>query len=235
MPEISIIIPVYNEPYSKLKNICYVEKYFLSKNIRPEIIIVDDGSTKNIGDLADIAIKNPHFKIINLKENRGKGYVCKIGIERSTKPLILMTDTDLSTPIEEFEKLYEHINEYDIVIGSRYRSPDIVQPWQRKIVSVCAHIVIGLLLLPKIKDTQCGFKLFKRDSINQIIPYQTINRFGFDAEILYIAKLQNQKVKEVPVKWVHGPGSTVYLWKDSTKTFFEILSIKFNSLTGRYK
>ena len=238
--ELSIIIPAYNEE-NRIKNTLIIINDFLKeKKINAEIIVVDDGSidkTKKI--IKKLQQKIPDLKLINLEKNRGKGFAVKKGIEKSKGKFILFTDADNSTPIEELEKLMQKMRESksDIAIGSRYlRGSDvkIKQPIYRRFLGRIGNLLIRLLIIKKIKDTQCGFKLFEHKTAKKIFPFQKIKRFAFDIETLAIAKKLNYKIIEVPVSWFNSPESRIRPIKDALRTFRDLIYIKINLWKGIY-
>jgi dolichyl-phosphate beta-glucosyltransferase len=203
MKSLSIVIPVYNEEKRIEKTLNKILEYIKIKKIKYEIIIVDDFSKDKTIDV----IKKFKEKIIILKNNKnyGKGYSIKKGIENAKNELILFSDADLATPIEELDKMLGFINKFDIIIASRNLKESkivIKQPFYRQLLGKTFPLLVRLLLISDIKDTQCGFKLFKNDIAKNIVKLQTINRFCFDVELLFIAKKLGYKIKEIPVIWI---------------------------------
>jgi len=226
MTQLSLIIPCYNEKKRISQTLSQIIEFLNPKNINYEIITVDDGSGD---DSFQIIQKFSNVKIIKHEKNQGKGAAVKTGIINSTGEFILFTDADNSTPIEELEKFWRKRHDYDILIGSRYLPESnikIKQPWYRNVVTFLGNKMIRLILGLKYKDTQCGFKLFKKNIAKELFNMQTINRWGFDIEILYLAKKKNYQVKEIPVTWINSADSKVKTF-DFFKTFGELLKIKF--------
>jgi len=241
---LSIIIPAYNEEMrlvGSLEDI--VEK--VSGVFSPfEIIIVDDGSGDGTVAVAEDFIRTCKgsgtvCKVLKVPENRGKGHAVKMGMMEASGDITLMTDADLSTPIEELERLVLLMENEgpDIVIGSRGLSGSDVrihQPWYREYGGKFFNLIVrGITWLP-YRDTQCGFKLFRMASCRSIFEKLRINRFAFDVEILFIAKAMGLKVIEDPVIWRHSEGSKVNMLSDSIVTFMELIHIRWNSFLGRY-
>jgi dolichyl-phosphate beta-glucosyltransferase len=232
---ISIIIPAYNEEKridSTIKKILIYSKKRFNKY---EIILVDDAS---IDKTTKIVSKYKKVKILKNKKNKGKGYSIKKGIFNAKYEFILFTDSDLATPIFELEKLIDKINKgYDIVISSRnLKTSKIItkQPIYRQFLGKIFPYLVKLIVISNIKDTQCGFKLFKKDVAVIIAKKQTLNRYCFDVEQLLIAKKMGFKIKEIGVKWIDKKGSKVNIIKDSLQMLIDLFIIKYKSLRGYY-
>lgn len=237
---ISIVIPSYNEENRILSSLNNIQRYMDKHFPDYEIIVVDDGSTDNtIGVVTESMKKNPKLRLIRNKVNKGKGYSVKNGFLNSKGHYLLFSDADLSTPIGEIEKLMDFIdNHYDVAIGSRgLKESDIKihQPIHRETMGKIFNLFVRALTIKEFKDTQCGFKLFKRKAALAICKRQQIERFSFDVEMLYIAKKLGYKIKEVPIQWFNSPNSRVNPIKDSMKMFIDLLKIRFNDLIGKYK
>lgn len=229
-PHLSIIIPAYNEQDRIIPTLKEIFDFISNKNVDAEVIVVDDGST----DATRIRIEQAfptlqNLTVHSLPKNRGKGYAVKTGMQMSKGASILFMDADSSTPITEYSKLEPLLQNHDIVIGSRIKDTnhDTRKPWYRKIITVVGRKVIHYLLIKNIKDTQCGFKLFRREVAMEIAKRQTIDRFGFDVEILIMAQKLNYRIAEVPVLWIHSTGSRFHPFWDTIRTAIEILKIKF--------
>ncbi|MGB9677763.1 MAG: dolichyl-phosphate beta-glucosyltransferase, partial [Candidatus Ratteibacteria bacterium] len=187
--EISVIIPAYNEEKRILKTLKRVYNYFKSKNCNFEIIVVDDGSKDKTFDVVmNFANGRKEIKILKHEKNMGKGAAVKTGVLSATGDLVLFTDADLSTPIEEFEKLKKSIeNGYDIAIGSRgLKESKIVIPqvWYRRIIGRIFPLLVRLIVINDFRDTQCGFKLFKNEVSKKIFKELKTDGFAFDVEVL---------------------------------------------------
>ena len=239
MNKISLIIPVYNEEKRIKLTLGKCISYFKNKKIDYEIIIVDDGSTdKTRLIIKDSLSKNKNIKLTKQRKNKGKGYSVKEGMLLANGDYLLFSDADLSTPIEEIEKFIKVMKKgYDIVIASRNMKDSIIpikQPFFRKLLGQVFPFIVNLLILPGYKDTQCGFKLFKKEVAIKIFSKQKINDFGFDVEILFIAKKYGYKIKEIPVIWSNSLGSKVNPLLDSIRMFLDILKIRLNDIKNTY-
>lgn len=234
---ISIIIPTYNEERRIVKSLSKVFDYLHQNNIDAEIIIVDDGSKDKTVELLEEA-REKNFKIIKNQVNCGKGFSVRRGMLEAKGDPIFFTDADLSTPIEELGPAQEWFDQgYDLVIGSRKLKESkirIKQPIYRTIIGGIFNIMTRFLLIEKIKDTQCGFKGFRKSAVEQIFNRQTLNRFSFDVEIIFIARKFRFRIKEMPVEWINSTESKVSLIKDSFGMFLDLMKIRRNDLLGKY-
>jgi dolichyl-phosphate beta-glucosyltransferase len=232
---LSIVIPAYNEETrigSTLQKLLY---YCRKHDYDYEIIVVNDGSTDKTSEIVRV-INNPNIKLINLERNKGKGYAVKTGVMAAKKDFILMTDADLSTPIEELEK-FQPRSEKTILIGSRgLRKSDIIQhqPKFRELGGKILNKVIQISVLPGIKDSQCGFKLFSRNNAHDIFQKQTIPRFGFDVEVLFVARKSGYTIQEIPIRWENHKATKVRPFRDGITILGDLLRIRLNHIRGLY-
>ncbi len=230
-PEISIVIPAFNESNRILPTLNITHAYFKDKKINFEIIIVDDGSTDNtIGALKNFCIDHDNIIIIEFSKNTGKGAAVRSGVLKSSGKFVLFQDADGATPISEIEKLMPAISDADIAIGSRAldsKDTKVVSVIHRKILGRIFNFIANTFAVPGIADTQCGFKLFKQKAAKDLFSRQTLNGFSFDVEILYLANKLGYIVKEVAVNWVNIPGTKVNVISDGIRMFYEIALIKF--------
>jgi len=228
---ISIVIPAYDESSRILATLALLSDYLSEHFKNHEIIVVNDGSRDDtVGVVLKVQKEKNSLKLISYKINRGKGYAIRKGIGSSKGDVILISDADLSTPIDEVEKLLiEFNNGYDVVIGSRaLEGSNIVvrQPWWREFMGKTFNRFVRLTLLKEFMDTQCGFKLFKGDVARAIFKRATIDRFAYDVEVLYLAGRAGYKIKEVPIRWVNSPHSKVKPVKDSMEMLKDLIRIR---------
>ncbi|MFA6307571.1 MAG: dolichyl-phosphate beta-glucosyltransferase [Patescibacteria group bacterium] len=230
--EISVIIPAYNEEILIESTIIEV-KDFLKNNFNNfEIIIVDDKSTDRT--LAILQSIDNIIVLRNLK-NHGKGYTVAKGVKAACGEIILFMDADNSTKITELKSFLPKIDNYDLVIASRGLENSDIQVSQnlfKSLLGKLGNFFSRLLIDNNIKDTQCGFKLFKKD-IKYLFEKLTIPGFAFDFELIFLARKYKFKVKEMPVTWVNNFNSTVK-WHDYPKTMLNLLNIRLNNLLGKY-
>lgn len=234
---LSVVIPAYNESRRIGKTLNIILDYLEKKDFNYEIIVVDDGSKDNTKQLAE-ALKIPNLRIESYGENRGKGYAINHGVNQAKGKYILFADADNSTPFQEVDRLLEHIEQYDVVIGSRYLKNSnikVKQSFLRIMASRFGNLLIQILILPGIPDTQCGFKMFKQTVAKKIFYRQTIWRWGFDMEILRIAKEQKMTIKQVSVDWYNDEASRIQSRKVFLKTLNELFRIRWNSFVGLYR
>jgi len=239
IPFLSIIIPAYNEEKRMGATLFSVADYLKQKGYSGEILVVDDGSRDGTVNLAkDIQKQITQLKVIENKENHGKGYVVRQGMLEAKGKYLIFMDADNATRIEEFDKALPYLQEgIEVVIGSRHIKGSYIkieQPLYRRILGRMANFLIRLVLLPGIRDTQCGFKVFSQKAAQEIFSRQTIMRWGFDMEILVIAKSLGYKIKEFPVNWYNVLDSRVRPIKGALSTLKELWKIKVNQLKGLY-
>lgn len=231
---LSLVIPIYNERKRIGRSLKNILPYLQKKTTDYEIILVDDGSRDDTLRVIK-EFQNSHFRILSNKENYGKGFSVQRGMLASRFPLVLFSDADFSTPIEELEQFLPYLRDYDIVIGSRGMKESQIsrhQPFYKEWLGKLGNRLIQLLLLPGVQDTQCGFKLFKRETL-AVFKKQTIKRWGFDFEILLLARRMGFRIKEVPVRW-HDDSRSKVKKLDYLKTLGELLKLRWNILTNKY-
>jgi dolichyl-phosphate beta-glucosyltransferase len=236
--KLSVVIPAYNEEKRISETLKKIESYLHSNHLDYEIIIVDDGSKDNtLGVIYNSVSDKSRLSVLVNEINRGKGYSVKRGMLSAKGDLILFSDADLSTPITELDKFLPLIPQYDIIIGSRgLKESNIIdyQPLYRRMMGRMFSSIVKIFSLRGISDSQCGFKLFKSSAVKKIFTNQQIERWGFDVEILYLAKKWGYSIKEMPVTWVNSKGSKLNALKDPLTMFFDILKIRFYDLSGKY-
>ena len=230
---LSVVIPAYNEEQRIGESLTKTDDYLKKQGYDFELIVVDDGSNdKTVDLLKTYSRKITNLVILENEINHGKGYSVRNGILASKGDIVLFTDADFSTPIEEVDKLLHWLeNGYQIAIGSRAMPESqikIYQAWYRQLMGKSFNKFIQLVLNLDYYDTQCGFKCFQRDAALEVFKALKSCRFSFDVEVLYIAKHLGLKVKEVPICWYNSAGSKVRLIQDSLKMFLDVLQIRLS-------
>ena len=238
-PTYSIVIPAYNEGTRLGATLEKVLTYVHAQGWEAEVIVVNDGSRDNTSDIVRAyAAKDPALRLVENPGNRGKGFSVRIGMLTARGRVVIFSDADLSSPIEEAPKLLQALEAgADIAIGSRWLRAETQtqrQPLYRQVFGRVFNLLLRLTLGLQFKDTQCGFKAFKRPAVQAIFPLQKIERWGFDPEILYLARKFGFKVHEVPVAWGHSGGTRINPLIDGSRMFMEMLHIRWNDLTGKY-
>jgi glycosyltransferase involved in cell wall biosynthesis len=237
-PLLSIVVPAFNEAGRIGSSIEKIDAFMSKSPISCELIVVDDGSGDSTSEVvAQAGVKG--LRLVRNERNCGKGFTVRRGVLAASGTYVLFTDADLSAPIEEADKLFAvAVKEgADIVIGSRAVDRSYIEKHQsrvRELGGILFNWMVRLLLGLPLNDTQCGFKLFNRERCLRVFELQTTPGFGFDAELLYLAKRQRLKICETPVRWSHTEGSKVSFLRDGTRMFFDLLRIRWNAITGRY-
>jgi len=234
IPELSIVVPCYNEEQRLPRTIEQIERYLAGKGVSYELILVDDGSgdgTRKIMDAA--AERNPAVRLEALPQNRGKGRALAEGVAVARGAEILVTDADLSTPIEEIDKLRAELGKgAGVAIGSRALKGsrvEVSQPIYRVLMGKAFNLLVQAVLLPGIWDTQCGFKLFRADVAHDAFAALTTDGFGYDPEVLYRAKQRGVRIAEVPVVWRNSAPTKVSPIKSSIDMFRHVVRIRLRA------
>jgi glycosyltransferase involved in cell wall biosynthesis len=235
----SIVIPAYNEGARLRATLEKVLAYIRRQGWGTEVIVVNDGSRDNTADIVrEIAQTDATLRLVENPGNRGKGYSVRHGILNARGRVVLFSDADLSSPIEEMPKLLQALEAgADIAIGSRWLRAELQtqrQSVHRQLFGRIFNVLLRIILGLRFKDTQCGFKAFTRRSAQTILPLQQIERWGFDPEILFLARKFGFKVQEVPVSWGHSGGTRMHPVLDGSRMFLEILRIRWYDLSGKY-
>jgi dolichyl-phosphate beta-glucosyltransferase len=236
---LSIVIPAYNEEQRIAKTLQVVCAYIQQQAYPAEIIVVDDGSQdKTAAMVQALDMLLPPAQLLQNDRNRGKGYSVRRGFLHARGEYLLFSDADLSSPIAEVEKLLAALHEpCDIAIGSRAlrgSRVEVHQPWYREQMGRLFNVFVHALAIRGIRDTQCGFKCFRREAAMEICRRMTTERFGFDVEMLYLAGRLGYRVREVPVLWRNSPETRVRVWQDSVSMLSDLLRIRWNDRCGRY-
>ena len=235
---VSIVVPAFNEAARIAESIRKIGDFVRRSAVSMELIVVDDGSTDNTAEVVG-ALNVKGLRLIRNSENHGKGYTVRQGVLAASGKYVLFTDADLSTPIEELNKLLDiALREgADVVIGSRALDRRYIEKHQshlRELGGIVFNLMVRLFLGLRLHDTQCGFKLFHREKSRRAFEEQTTFGFGFDPELLFLAKRHGLKIREASVRWSHAEGSKVKFLRDGTRMFFDLTRIRWNALVGRY-
>jgi len=239
---LSIVIPAYNEEQRLPATLDKVFAYLSAKPWNPvEVLVVDDGSRDQTASVAErIAKQNPRLRLLRNPGNRGKGYSVRHGILEAKGDWVLFSDADLSAPIEELDKLLEAVDSKEAVVAIGSRALDrsligvhqsVFREYAGRFFNLLMRIITGL----PFWDTQCGFKLFRADAARTVFQRLQLERFGFDVEALFIARLHGFKTVEVPVRWNHAEGTKVSMIRDSVDMFVDLLRVRIHQLRGRYR
>ncbi|MBN1879437.1 glycosyltransferase family 2 protein [bacterium] len=238
--DLSIVIPAFNEEHDIESCVTSIISYLEGEKLQFEILAIDDGSTDHtLEQIRKLSARDPRIRALTNGSNHGKGYTVRHGMLESTGQEVLFTDVDLSTPIREYLKLKEFLDQgADVAFGSRALAKSQLkkkQPWYRIYLGRLANKAIQAVVpaLRGIKDTQCGFKLFRGEVARRIFPLQRIERWGFDFEILHIARKYGYKVVEVPVEWSHS-GDTRIRFRDYPRTLQELIRVRIAESRGLY-
>ena len=238
-PKYSIVIPAYNEAARILAALEAVVECVRRRGWDAEVIVVDDGSRDRTAEIVrSFAATAPEFRLLQNEVNRGKGYSVRRGMLQALGEIVLFTDADLSAPIDEAEGLFEAISAgADIAIGSRWleRSRQTIrQPLYRRFFGRCFNGVTRAIMGLPYADTQCGFKAFTRAAAQSVFPLQTIERWGFDPEILFIARKNGYRIVEIPVSWAHDERTQISYLRDGMRMLEDISIVRWNAFLGRY-
>jgi dolichyl-phosphate beta-glucosyltransferase len=244
-PELSIIIPAYNEEKRLGRTLQRICEYFAESGVQQrdiEIIVVDDGSTDRTADLTREFTQRmpmPNLRLVSNGTNRGKGYSVRRGMLEARGRIALFTDADLSAPIEESQKLLAALDAGNqIAIGSRAVDRNLIDVHQsafREGAGIIFNAFVKLFTGLPFEDTQCGFKAFLREPSRTVFEKQMTEGFGFDPEILFLARRQGLQIAEVPVRWSHDDATRVHVVRDSLRMFGDLIFIRWNWLLGRYR
>ncbi len=233
-PALSVVIPCYNEEQRLPRTIEQVERFLDGRHASYELILVDDGSVDGTREVMNAAAdRNRSVRIEALPHNRGKGRALALGVQAARGRRILLSDADLSTPIEELDKLESALkNGAGIAIGSRAlrgSRVEVSQPLYRVVMGKGFNLIVQAALLPGIWDTQCGFKLFRADVAHRVFAGLVTDGFGFDPEVLYRARRQGVKIAEIPVVWRNSAPTKVSALRSSLDMLKHVLRIRFKS------
>jgi glycosyltransferase involved in cell wall biosynthesis len=237
-PEVSIVIPAYNEERRLPRALERIREYLSARKLAAEVIVVDDGSTDGTARVVEEwRERTPGLRLVSNGRNRGKGYSVRHGMLEARGRIALFTDADLSAPIEEADKLFAALQGCDVAIGSRAVDRSLIEVHQsrvREVAGILYNLLVRLITGLPFVDTQCGFKAFVMPKCRIIFEQQRIERFGFDPEILFLAKHHGLRAVEIPVRWAHDPHAKVNVYLDSLNMFGDLFRIRWNWLASRY-
>ncbi|MGI8782070.1 MAG: dolichyl-phosphate beta-glucosyltransferase [Acidobacteriota bacterium] len=239
---LSILIPAYNESQRLAGTLDQTLSYLRRQSFHSEILVVDDGSSDHTAAIAEdfVSAASPiELRVVRNDVNRGKGFSVLNGFRHARGEVVLFTDADLSAPIGEADKLLAPLRSchYDVTLGSRGLKESNIRIRQSlfresggKLFNLIVRSIAGL----PFRDTQCGFKAFKRDASRWVFDRQSIFDFGFDAEILYLSQKRGLRVLEVPVEWGHSEGTKMRLFSDALKMIGGLFRIRYRDWAGKY-
>lgn len=237
-PDLSIIIPAYNEELRLPATLESIFAFLPALGVETEVIVVDDGSKDKTCAVAEsFCPKIAHIRVVSNGVNRGKGYSVRHGMLEARGRNVLFTDADLSAPIEEAPKLIAALDQNDVAIGSRALDRSLIEVHEsafREFAGIVFNTIVRVVLRLPFVDTQCGFKAFRREACRIIFDQQRIERFGFDPELLYLARHHGLHTAEIPVRWAHSSATKVNMLRDSVQMFVDVFAIRWNALLGRY-
>ena len=243
--DLSIVVPAYNEEARLARSVKAFQAYLhghgrIVKSY--ELILVDDGSTDGTpGVMRKLKRSDRHIRIMRNAPNQGKGAAVKKGVLAARKSWVLFTDADASIPLGEIEQFLKRLapsSRPDVIIGSKSLRDTrhvVRQPWYRRTAGRMFNWFVQLFAVRGIRDTQCGFKLFSRDAAQKIFKRVTLARFGFDVEVLFLARRYGLEVLELPVTLVDEEGTSVRFFTDALRMFRDVFTIRLNAIRGKYR
>jgi dolichyl-phosphate beta-glucosyltransferase len=234
--DLSVVIPAYNEEGRLPATLQQISKHLTGTDIRYEIIVVDDGSTDETREVAASQAQSDPCVRLLMTRHAGKGAAVRSGALAARGERILFCDADLPMAAEELTRLPVMLSEHDVVIASREGASArrMGEPYYRHLMGRVFNVVVQALAIPGIQDTQCGLKCFTAASAGDIFTRQTVDGFGFDVEILFIARKLGYRIAEVPITWSHRESSRVDPVRDTLRMLGDILRVRWNDLRGVY-
>lgn len=232
--DLSVVIPAYNEALRLGPSLRQVTAYLQQRGESYEVLVVDDGSSDATAEVAE-SFAAEGVRVLRQEVNRGKGAVVKVGVLASRGREVLLVDADLSTPIEELAKLRPHLAEAPLVLGSRSVQGSEVaqrQPFYREMMGRTFNLIIRILGIHGLHDTQCGFKLLAGDVARRLFAEMTIERFAYDVELVWLARRHGYRVVEVGVRWTDHPSSKVDPVSDSLRMLWDVLALRWRAFRG---
>lgn len=237
VPRLSIVIPAYNEAARLPPTLARIVAWTRARDFACEIVVVDDGSRDGTAELAEAALAGVEHRVLRHESNRGKGAGLATGMTAARGEFVLMTDADLSTPIDELARLVAAIDAgADVAIGSRKMAGAVIeehQPWLRESMGR-VFTALTRLLVVDVSDVTCGFKLFRRDAAEAVFSRATLDDWSFDAEALFLTRRLGFTLVEVPVRWRDAAGTKVSRGRDALRSAIGLARIVWNRMRGRY-
>lgn len=237
-PHLTVVIPAYNEATRIGPTLTRILAYFERQPWPGDIIVVVDGGSDDTLTEVEKFRDGRRVEVLDNRDNRGKGYSVRRGVLSARGEYVLFSDADLSTPIEEADRLMAALEAgADVAIASRGMAESKVavhQPWWRESMGRAFNWFVRRLAVPAISDTQCGFKCFRRDAARRVFALQRLDRFAFDVEVLWIARHLGFRIVEIPVTWSNSPTSTVNPLRDSTRMLLDLVRIRVKHWKGDY-
>ncbi len=227
--DLSIVIPAYNESLRLGPTLRRVVDYLRQKGVAYEVLVVDDGSADNTSEVAR-TFEPEGVRVLRQEVNRGKGAVIKVGVLASRGREVLLVDADLSTPIEDLEKLQPRLADAQLVLGSRAVADSDIQkhqPIYREMMGRIFNLIVQLSGVRGLHDTQCGFKLLDGDVARQLFSELQTERFAYDVELVWLARRRGYKIVEVGVRWADSPSSKVNPLTDSARMFWDVMALRW--------
>ena len=239
-PRLAVVVPAYNEQDRISPTLQRLDEYLSAQPYTWRVVVVSDGSKDRTADLVRaFAQAHPGFELVDSQPNRGKGFVVRKGMMEAEAEWLLFSDADLAAPIEEVEKLWRAVEKgAPIAIGSRPLKEsrlEVRQPWYREMAGRSFNLAVQLLAVKGIKDTQCGFKLFRQDVARDVFSRCKLDGFGFDFESLMIARDLGYPIAEVPIRWAHQDGSKVNMVRDGLRMLGELVKLRLAGKKGRLR
>jgi glycosyltransferase involved in cell wall biosynthesis len=237
-PWVSLVIPAFNEAARLPENLRCLREYLDARQRPYEVLVVDDGSSDGTASVVhDLAARWPQLRLVHTS-HRGKGGAIRQGVLRASGEYVMLADADFSMPVEELARFDpDALGAFDLAIGSREAegSRRIGEPVYRHVMGRVFNWLVQVLLLPGIQDTQCGFKCLRREVAQVLCAQQTIEGWGFDPELLFVATRRGYAIHEVPITWHYMPGSKVHPARDTLAMIADVMTIRLNAARGRYE
>ena len=231
VPYVSLVIPAYNEEGRIAESLKKIADYFEGKDYAFEVVVADDGSKDRTLEICQaFAADHPWLRVVHYDANQGKGYAVRTGVMNARGEHVLFCDADMATPMEELDGFWPYMKDgFDVVIASRaLHESHLVkrQPIHRELAGRMFNLSVQLLAVRGVHDTQCGFKLFRREAAHTVFPLCTLNGFSFDIEVLHIAKKLGYRIQEAGVHWHHCGGSKVNVLRDGLRMLRDLVRIR---------